>query len=69
MSAENVTPWTINKLLGLQRGRPAGFDVSRIHSPGTGKAREEFLERGRVFRSEAEARAAIAKATGSASHG
>ena len=66
MSNELRTDWIIGKLVGLTTGRPAGFDVYRIHNPYTRTARVEPLNGGRIYRTEADARAAIARATGKA---
>ena len=56
-----ITDWLIRPLAGLSTGRSAGFIVYRVHAPYTGDAREEPL--GRVYRTEADARAAVAAAT------
>ena len=56
-----VTDWLIRPLAGLSTGRSAGFIVYRVHAPYTSAAREEPL--GRVYRTEADARAAVAAAT------
>lgn len=58
-----VTDWLISPLVGFRTGRPSGFSVYRIHAPYTDAARVEPLERGRIYRTEADARAAIARAT------
>ena len=63
MSA-NTTPWEVRTLYAGFTGRIAGYDVQRVHNPYTQQARVEYLERGKVFRTEQQARAAIAKATG-----
>ncbi len=59
-------PWEVRVVRGFESGRISGYTVERIHNPGTPDAKAEALERGRVFRTEAEARAAIAKAEGAA---
>ena len=58
-----ITDWLIRPLAGLSTGRPAGFDVYRVHAPYTDAAKVEPLNPGRPYRTEAEARAAIARAT------
>lgn len=55
-------PWEIRTLAGLHSGRITGYTVERIHSPRTPQARAETLERGRIYRTKADAVAAIAKA-------
>lgn len=59
-----TTQWEIRRMVGFYSNRPTGYTVERIHNPYTEKAKVEFLEPGRIFRTEADARAAIAKATG-----
>lgn len=56
-------PWEIRTLAGLHSGRVTGYTVERIHNPRTPQARAETLERGRVYRTKADAIEAIAKAT------
>lgn len=63
MNEAPVTDWIIHPLVGLRNGSPAGFDVYRVHNPHTSAAVVEQLDRGRIFRTELEAHAAIAKAT------
>lgn len=63
---KQTPPWEIRTLVGLNSGRITGYTVERIHNPCTRDARAETLDRGRVYRTEAQARAAIAKATGEA---
>lgn len=62
MSAQ-PTPWLLKELLDFSTGRPAGFDVFRVHNPRTESARVEYLKPVSRFHTEAAARAAIAKAT------
>ena len=64
MSKHTPEPWQVHALHSAFSGRVAGYDVQRIHNPYTQQARIEYLERGKVFRTEQQARAAIAKATG-----
>ena len=54
-------PWEIRTLVGLQSGRFKGYTVERIHNPCTPQARAEVLDCGRVYRTQADAVAAIAK--------
>lgn len=63
---ETVTDWIIAPMIGFTTGRPVGFSVHRIHAPYTDTARVEHLNKGRVYRTESDARAAIAEATGDA---
>ena len=53
------TPWQIKELADFGTGRPAGFDVFRVHNPYTDQAKVEYLKPVSRFRTEAEARAAI----------
>lgn len=66
MSAAKHTPWQTKELVDFATGRPAGFDVFRVHNPYTDAARVEYLKPKSRFKTEAEAHAAIAKATGGA---
>ena len=63
MSA-NTTPWEVRTVYAGFTTRIAGYDVQRVHNPYTHQARVEYLERGKVFRTEQQAREAIAKAEG-----
>jgi len=53
--------WEIRTLADLRSGRITGYAVERIHNPGTRQARAETLDRGRIYRTQADAAAAIAK--------
>ena len=63
MTAPTVTDWTIRPMVGFRSGRVTGYTVERIHHPYTRFARAEPLERGRIFRTHAEAQAALARVT------
>jgi hypothetical protein len=65
MSAAQHTPgpWEVKRMAGMRTGCPAGYTVERVNR--TKPEGCDLFERGRIFCSEAAARAAIAKATGS----
>lgn len=61
---KQTPPWEIRTMVGFHSGRVTGYTVERIHNPYTRDARAETLDRGRVYPTEEQARAAIAKASG-----
>jgi len=61
-NATTNPPWVIRTLADLRSGRITGYAVERIHNPYTRQARAESLDR-RIYRTHADAAAAIAKAT------
>lgn len=57
----NHTAWLVKELLDFRTGRPAGFDVYRVHNPHTESAKVEYLKPVSRFTTERAALAAIAK--------
>lgn len=58
-ATQAVTNWLIRPIAGFNAGKPMGFDVYRIHSPYTDKAKIEYLHQGKTYRTESDAQAAI----------
>jgi hypothetical protein len=68
MSGHTPVPWEVRPMVGIHSGKVTGYTVERIHSPYTQEARAEVLrvDGVNIWKSEKEAYAAIAKATGDA---
>lgn len=65
-ASKSATEWMVQPVCTTQSTNPHGFTVYRVFDPYTDKARVEYLDGARMFKTEWQARAAIAAATGSA---